>query len=81
MALASSTEPIAKIVGEHEQYVNTGSTINLTCVIEIDPDEPRYILWYHNDQVSALDDPVAVAKPPSQCEFIVVGGRTLLLPQ
>lgn len=45
------SEPTAKILGGPDLYVDKGSTINLTCVIGMDPEAPRYILWYHEDKV------------------------------
>jgi len=32
-------------------YINRGSTINLTCVVEHSPEPPANILWTHNNQV------------------------------
>ncbi|XP_018024919.1 netrin receptor unc-5, partial [Hyalella azteca] len=38
-------------------HVDSGSTINLTCVIAHSPEPPAYIFWYHDDQVVNYDSP------------------------
>lgn len=46
--------PTARIVGSSERYVDRGSTINLTCIINHNPDPPSATFWYHNNKVCIL---------------------------
>ncbi|XP_003737366.1 zwei Ig domain protein zig-8 [Galendromus occidentalis] len=43
--------PHAMILESPELYVNSGSTINLTCVIHDRPQPLAHIFWYHGDKV------------------------------
>lgn len=45
-------EPSTEIIGAPDLYIESGSTINLTCVIEDSPEPPAYIFWNHNNAVS-----------------------------
>lgn len=45
-------EPSTEIIGSPDVYIESGSTINLTCVIEDSPEPPAYIFWNHNSAVS-----------------------------
>lgn len=46
------TEPTTHIIGAPDMYIESGSTINLTCIIENSPEPPAYIFWNHNNAVS-----------------------------
>lgn len=48
------TEPISTIVGGPDMYINTGSTVNLTCIVQHSPEPPPSICWTHNNQVSSF---------------------------
>ena len=48
---AGSTEPVTEILGGPELFIDTESTINLTCVVRRSPEPPAFIFWKHNDQV------------------------------
>lgn len=48
----SFTEPTAEIIGAPDLYIESGSTINLTCVVHNSPEPPAYIFWNHNHAVS-----------------------------
>ncbi|XP_066976696.1 zwei Ig domain protein zig-8-like [Macrobrachium rosenbergii] len=48
--------PTARIIGSPERYVDRGSTINLTCIINHNPDSPTEIFWYHNNKVINYDN-------------------------
>lgn len=48
----TKTEPSTEIIGAPDLYIESGSTINLTCVIEDSPEPPAYIFWNHNNAVS-----------------------------
>ena len=37
-----------KILGGPDMFVDTGSIINLTCIIAWTPEPPRATLWHHN---------------------------------
>lgn len=52
---SNKPEPSTEIIGAPDMYIETGSTINLTCVIENSPEPPAYIFWNHNNAVSILD--------------------------
>jgi len=42
--------PEAVIEGGTEVHVESGSTLNLTCVVKHSTEQPHYLLWYHKDQ-------------------------------
>lgn len=48
------SEPITTIVGGPDLYINTGSTLNLTCVVRHSPEPPPHIFWTHDNQVNLL---------------------------
>lgn len=48
----TTAEPSTEIIGAPDLYIESGSTINLTCVIENSPEPPAYIFWNHNNAVS-----------------------------
>lgn len=41
----------AKIVGNPELYIKSGSDINLTCIVLQTPDPPSFIYWYRGGNV------------------------------
>lgn len=41
----------AKIVGNPELYIKSGSDINLTCIVLQTPDPPSFIYWYRGAKV------------------------------
>ncbi|XP_048483951.1 zwei Ig domain protein zig-8 isoform X1 [Plutella xylostella] len=47
----SVVEPLTTILGGPELFINQGSTINLTCVVQHSPEPPPAIRWTHNDEV------------------------------
>jgi len=47
-------EPSTEIIGAPDLYIESGSTINLTCVILNSPEPPAYIFWNHNNAVSVI---------------------------
>ncbi|KAF2367807.1 Immunoglobulin I-set [Trinorchestia longiramus] len=49
--------PTAHIVGSTERYVDRGSTINLTCIINHNPDPASSTFWYHNNKIINYDSP------------------------
>lgn len=46
------TEPLTTIIGGPEIFINTGSTINLTCIVKNSPESPFAMYWTHNNEVS-----------------------------
>lgn len=44
-------EPLTTIVGGPEIFINTGSTINLTCIVKNSPESPFAMYWTHNNEV------------------------------
>ncbi|XP_058122278.1 zwei Ig domain protein zig-8-like [Anopheles ziemanni] len=53
----SVVEPITTIVGAPEMFINTGSTVNLTCIVRNSPEPPSTIMWTHNNQEINYDSP------------------------
>uniref|UniRef100_A0A182MYX6 Ig-like domain-containing protein n=1 Tax=Anopheles dirus TaxID=7168 RepID=A0A182MYX6_9DIPT len=53
----SVVEPITTIVGVPDLYINTGSTVNLTCIVRNSPEPPSTIMWTHNNQEINYDSP------------------------
>lgn len=47
----------AKITGGPTLYINSGSTLNLTCIVMESPVLPDYVFWYHNGKVINYDSP------------------------
>lgn len=45
-------EPSTEIIGAPDLYIESGSTINLTCVVHNSPEPPAFIFWNHNNAVS-----------------------------
>ncbi|XP_076044830.1 uncharacterized protein LOC143027428 [Oratosquilla oratoria] len=43
-------EPQTVILGGSDSHINTGSTINLTCLVLYQPKPPNAISWYHSGQ-------------------------------
>jgi len=41
----------AKIIGNTEMYIRSGSDINLTCVVLETPNPPSFIYWYRDKDV------------------------------
>ena len=39
--------PKIEIMGDHDMYVKTGSTVTLRCVIKQSVEVPLYVFWYH----------------------------------
>ncbi|XP_050740359.1 zwei Ig domain protein zig-8-like [Eriocheir sinensis] len=44
-------EPRGKILGAPDLYVQKGSMINLTCVLQDLPEPPLYVRWYHSNKL------------------------------
>ncbi|XP_077288921.1 zwei Ig domain protein zig-8-like [Arctopsyche grandis] len=53
----SVVEPITIIVGGPDLYINTGSTLNLTCVVKHSPEPPPHIYWTHDNEEINYDSP------------------------
>lgn len=47
-------EPSTEIIGAPDLYIESGSTINLTCVVHNSPEPPAFIFWNHNNAVSIM---------------------------
>lgn len=52
IALFVHTEPTTTILGTPEMYIDTGSTVNLTCIVHGLNEPPTAIQWTHNGYVS-----------------------------
>jgi len=44
------TEPRTELIGKQELFVDSASSINLTCII-ISPDPPAYVFWKKEGKV------------------------------
>ncbi|CRK92282.1 CLUMA_CG005857, isoform B [Clunio marinus] len=53
----SVVEPLTTIVGGPEIFINTGSTINLTCIVKNSPESPFAMYWTHDDEEINYDSP------------------------
>ncbi|XP_045486844.1 zwei Ig domain protein zig-8 isoform X2 [Pieris rapae] len=53
----SVVEPLTTILNGPELFINTESTINLTCVVQHSPEPPPAIRWTHNDEEINYDSP------------------------
>ncbi|KAF5299311.1 hypothetical protein FQA39_LY02484 [Lamprigera yunnana] len=51
------TEPITEILGGPDLFINQGSTINLTCLVQYAPEPPPVMLWSHNSVPINFDSP------------------------
>lgn len=47
--------PRARIMESPELFINSGSSINVTCAIEHSPEPPVFVFWYHNDRMINYD--------------------------
>ncbi|XP_042862106.1 uncharacterized protein LOC122247137 [Penaeus japonicus] len=50
-------EPETRVLGGPDLHINSGSTINLTCVVQHSPEPPPYIFWYHENELLSYDSP------------------------
>ncbi|XP_058120489.1 zwei Ig domain protein zig-8-like [Anopheles ziemanni] len=53
----SVVEPITTVVGGPDLYIDTGSTVNLTCIVKHLPEPPPVIQWTHNGEEINYDSP------------------------
>lgn len=53
----SVVEPITTLLGGPEMFINKGSTMNLTCIVQHSPEPPPTIYWSHNSQEINYDSP------------------------
>ena len=53
------TEPTTTVLGTPEMYIDTGSTVNLTCIVQGLNEPPTSIQWTHNGYVSIRIIPAA----------------------
>ncbi|XP_031626355.1 uncharacterized protein LOC116342762 isoform X1 [Contarinia nasturtii] len=70
-------EPSTVIIGASDMYIESGSTINLTCVIEDSPEPPAYIFWNHNNAIVTYDSPrggirVTTRKDEASTSFLLI---------
>ncbi|KAJ8974541.1 hypothetical protein NQ317_012833 [Molorchus minor] len=49
----------AAISGPPEVYVKKGSTISLTCTVNVHSTPPSSVMWYHGQSVVDFDSPEA----------------------
>uniref|UniRef100_T1GS67 Ig-like domain-containing protein n=1 Tax=Megaselia scalaris TaxID=36166 RepID=T1GS67_MEGSC len=56
-------EPITKILGGPDLYIDAGSTVNLTCIIINLPESPELIRWTHNNEVRIFVNLIEISIP------------------
>ncbi|XP_037789946.1 zwei Ig domain protein zig-8-like [Penaeus monodon] len=74
-------EPETHIFGGPDIFINNGSNINLTCVVEYTPEPPTFIIWKHNDKVITYDSDrggvsVVTEKGPRTTTNLLVRGAS-----
>ena len=67
----SCSVPEAVIEGGSEVHVESGSTLNLTCVVKHSTEQPHYLLWYHKDQVQVLTYKVIYINWSDNIDFLI----------
>lgn len=65
----SNPEPITTIHGSPDLYIDTGSTVNLTCIVRHLPEPPAAIQWTHNNEVSSKPGPPRYVKIAVEVEL------------
>ncbi|XP_059620981.1 zwei Ig domain protein zig-8-like isoform X1 [Phlebotomus argentipes] len=50
-------EPSTEIIGAPDLYIESGSTINISCLVLNSPETPAYIFWNHNNAIISYDSP------------------------
>lgn len=70
-------EPSTEIIGAPDLYIESGSTINLTCLIADSPEPPAYIFWNHNNAIVTYDSPrggirVTTRKEEQSTSFLLI---------
>ncbi|XKL68802.1 hypothetical protein PGB90_006571 [Kerria lacca] len=53
----SVEEALTKILGGPDLFIDMGSTINLTCLVEYTPEPPPIITWRHSNEEINFDSP------------------------
>ena len=48
-----SSEAQTEVLGGPDVYINTGSSINLTCLVQYTPQPPNFVVWQHNGKVTS----------------------------
>lgn len=49
--------PKARILGDSDVFMDVGSVLNLTCVVEKTHEKPAFMLWYHGDKTIDYTSP------------------------
>ncbi|XP_059091316.1 uncharacterized protein LOC131886883 isoform X2 [Tigriopus californicus] len=49
--------PKARILGDSDVFMDVGSILNLTCVVEKTHEKPAFMLWYHGDKTIDYTSP------------------------
>ncbi|XP_076069621.1 zwei Ig domain protein zig-8-like [Oratosquilla oratoria] len=72
-------EPQTRILGAADVFINKGSNINLTCVVDYTPEPPTFIMWKHNNKVISYESErggvnVVTEKGPQTTTNLLVRG-------
>ncbi|EEC10512.1 conserved hypothetical protein [Ixodes scapularis] len=54
-SISRRTVPRARILESFELFVNSGSSINMCCSVEPNPQPPVFVFWYRNDRMTSYD--------------------------
>ncbi|KAH8369249.1 hypothetical protein KR009_005623 [Drosophila setifemur] len=69
-------EPSTEIIGAPDLYIESGSTINLTCVILNSPEPPAYIFWNHNNAFPSHPQIINYDSPRGGVSVVTNKGET-----
>uniref|UniRef100_A0A6A7G0D1 Neural cell adhesion molecule 1-like isoform X2 n=1 Tax=Hirondellea gigas TaxID=1518452 RepID=A0A6A7G0D1_9CRUS len=74
--------PEAFILGNSEYHVQTGSSINLFCIIEQSPEPPQFVSWEHNGRLLNYDNhrggvTVETDHGPKTSSRLLISGATI----
>ncbi|KAF2364048.1 Immunoglobulin I-set [Trinorchestia longiramus] len=74
--------PEAFILGNSEYHVQTGSAINLFCIIEQSPIPPQFVSWKHNERLLNYDNyrggvSVKTDHGPKTSSRLIISGATV----
>ncbi len=64
------SEPVTTIHGSPDLYIDTGSTVNLTCIVRHLPEPPATIQWTHNNEVNFFYQTKMSAM--FECDFVAL---------
>ena len=67
MVFVFVAEPKAAILGDSDVFMDVGSSLNLTCVVSNVNARLKFIIWNHENKVSAHYTPSAIRASQFPC--------------